>query len=47
MISKAETTPGNHVSAIYKNKICGNDIFFIIFADFVFINYGTHNTNNL
>ncbi|MBQ9446621.1 MAG: hypothetical protein IJU61_08515, partial [Victivallales bacterium] len=27
MIPKAETMPENHVSAIYKNKICGNEIF--------------------
>lgn len=47
MIPKAETMPENHVSANYKNKICGNDIFFIVFADYDFINCGTSNTNNL
>ena len=47
MIPKAETMPENHVSANYKNKTCGNDIFFIVFADFVFIICRTRDTNNL
>ena len=47
MIPKAETMPENHISANYKNKICGNDIFFIVFADFAFICCGIRNINNL
>ncbi len=47
MIPKAETMPENHVSANYKIIICGNDIFFIVFADYDFIICGTRNTNNL
>jgi hypothetical protein len=37
----------NHITANYENKICGNDIFFIVFADFVFIICGTRDTNIL